>query len=171
VTLLKNTLAGLILCTLTACVSNPVPLGNAKPVANSKEVKSSVETIEKSLEGGNIVLIRRYAQPTAYPISVRVDDEKVASLGQRKYTAIALPKGEYDVVAKWPFIASQSQIKFKMNVIGDKKQYFEFLGESNFGLNRNLDLSPSFGSDVRELETDKGVEYLSNCCVYVKPKI
>jgi len=105
VTLLKNTLAGLILCTLTACVSNPVPLGNAKPVANSKEVKSSVETIEKSLEGGNIVLIRRYAQPTAYPISVRVDDEKVASLGQRKYTAIALPKGEYDVVAKWPFIA------------------------------------------------------------------
>ena len=150
---------------MTACISNPVPLSGKAPVANSKEVATPIAENEKSIGDANIVLIRRYAQPTAFPISIRINDEKVASLGQRQYSAISLPKGKYEVVAKWPLIASQEKIEFEIDVDGDVKQYFEFTGEYTVS---SAAITSYVGA--REFGPEEGLDYVSTCCKYVDPK-
>jgi len=163
-----------LICTslllISCATSNPVPLSGKAPVANNKEVKSSTDTVLNNIGDANIVFIRRYAQPTAFPISVKVNGEKVASLSQRKFTAISLPRGDYDVVAQWPFLAAMLPIEYTISVDGKQIQFFEMTGELDVGYDGFYD-SIATHVGARELDPSKGIEYISNCCVFVKPKI
>ncbi|GEM_PF-3806622 len=146
------------------CVSNPVPLSGAVPVINKKEKASSVQEVNANIGDSNIIIIRRYAAPTAFPVSVRIDDIKVASLGQRKYTAISLPSGSYKFVAKWPFIATQLPIEFTLDVNGTSKQYIELLGEVDVVRTRKKYVG------ARKLDSNEGAEYIAKCCKYTPAK-
>jgi len=167
--ILRTSLATILLISLTACATTkPVPLGTRTAAPNKAEVKSPTSNILSTIGNSNVVFIRRYAEPTAFPVSVIIEGEKVASLNQRKFTAFVLPQGSYKGKTKWPLISAQKSLKFNFNIEDSSTHFFEILGE--YGVNQNITGTLTDIVAIRKIPADEGATYLSNCCTYKAPK-
>ncbi len=160
----------ILLISLTACATTkPVPLGTRTAAPSKTDVKSPISDISDAIGESNIVFIRRHAEPTAFPVSVIIEGEKVATLNQKQFTAFSLPQGNYYGQTKWGLLSAQAPIYFDLNVEGPDIHYFEILAEYDVDQNIIGDLTDVVA--IRNIPPEEGINYLSNCCTYKAPKI
>ena len=117
----------------------------------------------------NLVVYRDYAEPTAWAPTLKIDDKKVAALGQNEFTAVHLAPGSHSISLAWPIFSGQSGKTGTITIEDGKTIYLELTGQSRYAGGGYGTMQFLMGSG---LEPRNGMAFGPNskCCKFKPPK-
>ncbi len=126
--------------------------------------QSKIDTILANIsEAGNLVIVREYAEPTAWPANVFINGDKLASLGQKQYLVTRLEPGTHELKISWPVMSGQTTANTQVNIVEGETHYIGLLGSSSassFGGGTQFEMSAGFV----KLSTETTPTALAYCC-------
>ncbi len=116
-------------------------------------------------EGANVIVYRYYAEPTAWAATVKIDGEKLAAIGNKKWTAVKLEPGTYGFRTSWPIFSGQSGGRHQLTVEEDETYFLEIRGVS-----RSDGTYITTGSGIGEYTGPSPYERVAGCCSFKEPR-
>ena len=139
---------------------NPAPAAPPPPVDPVPEAMAA-----EMPEGANVIIYRLYAEPTAWAATVKIDGRKLAAIGNKKWTAVKLEPGTYEVTTGWSFLSGQSGGSYTLTVEEGKTHFLEIVGQSRYGGTYYIS-----GSGIGEFTGPRPYFRVSSCCSFKEPK-
>ncbi len=116
-------------------------------------------------EGANVIVYRFYAEPTAWAATVKIDGEKLAAIGNKKWTAVKLEPGTYEFRTSWPIFSGQSGGRHELTVEEGETYFLEIRGVS-----RSDGMYITTGSGIGEYTGPRPYERIAGCCSFKEPR-
>ena len=134
-------------------------------VASSAPLSAQpVPTQPPSVTENNLYIYRKYAEPTVFAATVKVDGSKIAALGNKQYIAVHVAPGEHTIDLTWPMFSGQHATEFAVTVPEGKRVYLQINGISRVvGVFGNL-LETKVGSQIAEIDPEKASSIVDECC-------
>ena len=86
----------------------------------------SEQTHASSPTDGKITLIREYAEPAAFNISVSIDDQKVASIKNKSHATFSVSEGSHILKLEWPpLVASEKDFPDRIKMGANEHKYYK----------------------------------------------
>ena len=155
-------LAGLA---LAACATQTFPATLYGVPVGEEPAPSSVDETRQAIAAvGNVVLVREYAEPTAWPVTLILDGNEIGTLGQKQYRVLNLTPGDHVLKTRWPVISGQVGNELTFTVTEDGPLYIALLGTSEaFGGGSGI-TEFRMGSGFQRLDADTAPAALTWCC-------
>ena len=119
----------------------------------------------------NLIIFRAYAQPTVWPVTVKIDGQKIASLGQKRFTALHLTPGTHKVRLVWPFISGQTNAEGEVSVADGQTSYLEIKGISQFAGLGYQTMYFNMGSSIGTRDAALAAETVRACCTFKAARV
>ena len=117
----------------------------------------------------NLFIYRSYAEPTAWAATVKIDDRKLAAVGNKRWTAVKLAPGTYTVTTGWSFLSAQSGEHYQLTVEAGKTHILEITGSSQFTGASDAALQFQMGSGIAEVSGENALGRVAQCCRFKEP--
>lgn len=122
-----------------------------------------------------VYVFRKYAEPTAWDASIKIDSVVGASLSQGTFTVAKLKPGTHAINAVWAGLSGQRDSEITLDVKAGETYFIELTGISQLagwapiaGLGPAAGLQYRMGSGLAELPKEAGELRLGECCKLVK---
>lgn len=115
-----------------------------------------------------VYLYRHHAEPGRYDVALRLDNARVANLGEKTWTRLDPPAGRHLLRAVWPPLSAQLESRIELSVSAGEIRYIEVLGAQVARL-QSRDLVGArvrirTGSALLEADPDHASRLLAGCC-------
>jgi hypothetical protein len=112
----------------------------------------------------NLVVYRKYAEPTAWMPTVKIDGVKIVALPNKHFTATRVPPGQHTVTLIWPFMAGQKRAEMSFVLLEGERQYFEITGTSRVvGVGYDY-IVVRIGSGIAQIKPEYAEAIIDECC-------
>lgn len=153
---------------LSACVTQPDQLTVAVANPDSEEIVMSIDDIKSAIGEDNVIILRRFVQPTAWPMQVYINGNKVISLPSNTFTSMTLPEGEHVMKTKWNIIAGTPSETTKFSVKEGIPTVVENMTIGGF-YGRPLSKEEQEDSeDDKLIDRENILRHIATCCKYIE---
>jgi len=116
----------------------------------------------------NLIVYRKYAEPTAWMPTVKIDGVKIAAVPNRHFVATKVALGAHTVTLSWPLLSGQRNSQMDFTVVAGEKQFFEVTGTSRVSGGGAGYLIFTMGSGIAQVKADYAEKTIFECCL-LKP--
>ena len=120
--------------------------------------------ISLDIQDSNIVIVREYAQPTAWPTTIKIDGTKLVSLANRQYSHKKLTPGKHKVSLNWAFLSGQINSEIEIEIIEGETLFLAVQGISQFAGFGYQSYIFNMGSNFSKIDNEKAPEIIQKCC-------
>ena len=113
----------------------------------------------------NLFIFRDHAEPTLFSPTVKVDDRKVISIGEDRFTATRIAPGAHRISMAWPFLAKQPRVSGEFTLVEGQPIYFEVKGRSRYEV-----FAFRMETSLLQLPAEQGATRIRACCRFIPPK-
>lgn len=135
------------------------------------EVRATAAASDKA----TVYVFRKYAEPTAWSMTIQIGNREVASLNQGSFTCANLTPGKYQVRGVWPGLSGQRDASIEIDVKPATVYYLEVTGisqampETTVITGSIVTMKSRMGSGINEVSSQVAEAALATCCTFRKP--
>jgi hypothetical protein len=112
----------------------------------------------------NFYIVREYAQPTAWPATIKVDGIKLVTLGNRQYSQAVLRPGKHKISVHWPFLSGQSNSEVEIDISDTQPVYLALQGISQMAGVTYQGYIFNMGSGFSRIAAEQAPRIIEACC-------
>ncbi|GGZ12064.1 hypothetical protein GCM10011614_28960 [Novosphingobium colocasiae] len=112
----------------------------------------------------NLIVYRKYAEPTAWMPTVKIDGVKIAAVPNRHFVATKVALGAHKVALSWPLLSGQRNAEMDFTVVAEERQFFEVTGTSRVSGGGAGYLTFNMGSGIAQVKADYAEKTIQECC-------
>jgi hypothetical protein len=85
-----------------------------------------------------LTIYREHAEPTAYPATIKIDNQDVVSLKQKGFTTVYVKPGQRTILADWPAFSGQPNQTFILDAKSNYEYYVTLVGRYRAVVDKKL---------------------------------
>ena len=114
----------------------------------------------------NLFIYREHAEPTIWSPTIKIDDQKLVALGNRRYTATHLLPGTYKIKLIWPFLSGQRNAEMDVTIAEGETRYVEVTGISQLSGVGYQTYYFTLGSGIADVRPEHARVVIGRCCEF-----
>ena len=138
---------------------------------------AEVRTTATASDKATVYFYRKYAEPTAWSMTIQIGKREVVSLNQGSFTWVNLTPGKHQVRGVWPGLSGQRDASIEIDVKPATVYYLEVTGisrampETAVITGSIVAMQSRMGSGINEVGTQVAEATLATCCTFRKANI